>query len=120
MVFSGNDITYTQTVTNNGPAAASTVSFTEPIPANTTFVSVAPPAGWTCTVTASVTCTIPSLAAGATGDIIVVVNVAPNIAAGTITANSTVSSATSDPIAANNSTTVTTTVTTACDLTATN
>src|SRR4030088_480083 len=119
MVFSGNDITYTQTVTNNGPAAASTVSFTEPIPANTTFVSVAPPAGWTCTVTASVTCTIPSLAAGATVEIIVVVNVAPTVPALTITANSSVSSA-SDPNPANNSTTVTTTVTTACDLTVTN
>jgi uncharacterized repeat protein (TIGR01451 family) len=119
MVFSGNDITYTQTVTNNGPAAASTVSFTEAIPANTTFISVAPPAGWTCTVTASVTCTIPSLAAGATVEIIVVVNVAPTVPALTITANSSVSSA-SDPNPANNSTAVTTTVTTACDLTVTN
>jgi uncharacterized repeat protein (TIGR01451 family) len=125
MVFSGNDITYTQTVTNNGPAAASTVSFTEATPPSTTFVSVSIPAGWSCTTpavgaTGNVNCTDPSLAAGASANIIVVVNVAPNIAAGTITANSAVSSATSDPIAANNSTTVTTAVTTACDLTVTN
>ena len=49
-VFSGNNITYTQTITNNGPAAAAAVSFTEPIPTNTTFSSVSAPVGWTCTV----------------------------------------------------------------------
>jgi uncharacterized repeat protein (TIGR01451 family) len=118
--FSGNDITYTQTITNNGPAAASAVSFTEPIPVNTTFSSVMAPAGWTCTVTASVTCTNPSLASGASADIIVVVNVAPSIAAGTITATSTVSATTGDPLASNNSTTTTTTVAPACDLAVTN
>jgi uncharacterized repeat protein (TIGR01451 family) len=120
-VLAGNNITYTQTVTNNGPAAASTVSFTEPVPTNTTFVSVSAPAGWTCTVTASVTCTNPSVAAATSADIIVVVNVAPTVAAGTITANSSLSSSvTTDPNAANNSTVVTTNINVACDLTVTN
>ena len=36
-VLAGNDITYTQTITNNGPAAASGVTFTEATPTNTTF-----------------------------------------------------------------------------------
>ena len=120
-VISGNNITYTQTVTNNGPAAASTVSFTEPIPANTTFVSVSAPAGWTCTITASVTCTNPSVAAGASADIIVVVNLAPTVAVATITANSSVSSSgTTDPTPSNNNTTVVTNVRMACNLTVTN
>jgi uncharacterized repeat protein (TIGR01451 family) len=119
-VFAGNNITYTQAVTNNGPAAATAVSFTEAIPANTTFVSVSAPLGWTCTTTTSVTCTDPSLAASASADIIVVVNVAPTIAAGTITATSTVSATTSDPNPANNSTTVTTTLLDKCNLIVTN
>src|SRR4029077_17344370 len=120
-VIAGNNITYTQIVTNNGPGAASGVTFTEAIPANTTFVSVSPPVGWSCTVTASVTCTDPNpLAAGAEANIIVVVNVGPAIAVATITANSSVSATTSDPTPANNSTTVVTTVNTSCDLTVTN
>ncbi|HMC59176.1 MAG TPA: DUF11 domain-containing protein, partial [Candidatus Solibacter sp.] len=120
-VFSGNNITYTQTVTNNGPGAATGAQFTEPIPANTTFSSVIAPAGWTCTVTTSVTCTDGnSLASGTSADIIVVVNVAPSIAAGTITANSSVSATTTDPLASNNSTTTTTTVAPVCDLVVTN
>lgn len=120
-VIAGNNITYTQTVTNNGPAAASTVSLTEAIPANTTFVSVSAPAGWTCTVTASVTCTNPSLAAGASADIIVVVNLAPTVSVATITANSSISSSgTTDPTSSNNNTTVVTSVRMACNLTVTN
>jgi uncharacterized repeat protein (TIGR01451 family) len=119
-VIAGNNITYTQTVTNNGPATASSVSFTEAIPANTTYVSVSAPAGWTCTVTSSVTCTISSLASGATADIIVVVNLAPTVSVATVTATSSVGPTTNDPNTANNSTTVTTNVRDACDLTVTN
>ena len=119
-VYSGNDITYTQTVTNNGPAAATAVSFTEAIPTNTTFVSVSAPVGWTCTTTTSVTCTDPTLASGASANIIIVVNVASTVAAGTITATSSVTATTSDPNSANNSTTIATPVTTACDLAVTN
>lgn len=118
-VIAGNNITYTQTVTNNGPASASSVSFTEAIPANTTFVSFSAPAGWSCTVTTSVTCTDPSLASGASVDIIVVVNLAPTVSVATITANSSVSASTGDPNSANNSTTVVTSVRDACDLTVT-
>jgi uncharacterized repeat protein (TIGR01451 family) len=119
-VFAGNDITYTQTVTNNGPAAATGASFTEAIPTNTTFASVSAPVGWTCTVTTSVTCTDPSLAAGSSTDIFVVVNVAPSVVAASITAASSVTATTSDPNSANNSTSVVTAVSVACDLTVTN
>ncbi|MGD0758118.1 MAG: C25 family cysteine peptidase [Candidatus Sulfotelmatobacter sp.] len=120
-VLSGNDITYTQTVTNNGPAAATTASFTEVTPTNTTFASVSAPVGWTCTApavgaTGTVNCTDPSVASGTAADIIVVLNVAPTIAAGTITATSSVTATN----AVNTSTTTTATlVTMVCDLTVT-
>jgi len=120
-VYPGNDITYTQTVTNNGPAAATGVTFTEAIPANTTFASVAAPAGWSCTTTTSVTCTNPSLASGTSANISVVVSLASTVSAATITANSSVSSSgTTDPYSTNNSTTVVTNVAAVCDLAVTN
>ena len=121
-VLSGNNITYTQVVTNNGPAAATTASFTEATPTNTTFASVSAPVGWTCTTpavgaTGTVNCTDPSMAAGTAADIIVVLNVAPTIAAGTITATSSVTATN----AVNTSTTTTATlVSMVCDLTVTN
>jgi uncharacterized repeat protein (TIGR01451 family) len=120
-VIAGNNITYTQNITNNGPAAASNVSFTEAIPANTTFVSVSAPAGWTCTTTTSVTCTFPSLAVNASADIIVVVNVAPSITATPITETASISATTVDPYTPNNlNITVTTPLVDKCDLTVTN
>jgi uncharacterized repeat protein (TIGR01451 family) len=125
-VPAGNSITYTQTITNNGPAAASGVSFTEATPTNTTFESVSAPAGWTCTTpavgsTGNVNCSDPSsLASGAVADIVVAVNVPASVTAATITATSTVTATTSDPNAANNSTTVVTNVNVACDLSVTN
>ena len=98
-VLAGNDITYTQAITNNGPAAATSVSFTEATPPNTTYQSVAAPAGWTCTTPAvgtagNVVCTNPSLAVGAEADIVVVVNVPASVVAASITASSTVTATT--------------------------
>ncbi len=124
-VLAGNDITYTQTVTNNGPAAASGATFTEATPTNTTYQSISAPVGWTCTTpavgaTGTITCTNPSVAAGASANIIIVVNVPANVTASSITAASSVSATTSDPTLSNNSTSVTTSVNTACDLTVTN
>ena len=121
-VIAGNNITYAQTVTNNGPAAATTANFTEATPANTTFQSVLAPAGWTCTTpavgaTGNVTCTDPTLAAGASANIVVVVNVAPSVVAPTITATSTLLATNS---VNTGTTTVVTNVSIACDLTVTN
>jgi uncharacterized repeat protein (TIGR01451 family) len=120
-VFAGNDITYIQTVTNNGPSAATTVSFLEAVPTNTTFASVSAPAGWTCTTpavggTGNITCTDPSLGANASASILVAVNVPASSTAASITAASSVS-------AANGLTATTSTVTpvsVACDLAVSN
>src|SRR5688500_3738794 len=47
-VAPGGTITYTQSITNNGPDAATNASFTQSTPAGTTFQSFLAPAGWTC------------------------------------------------------------------------
>jgi len=125
-VYAGNSITYTQTLTNNGPASAASVSFTQATPANTTFQSVLAPAGWTCTTPAvgtagTITCTdSANLGAGTSADIVVVLNVPSTVTTGPITATSSVSATTSDPNSANNSTTVTTSLNVTCDLAVTN
>lgn len=124
-VLAGNNITYTQAITNNGPAAASSVSFSEAMPTNTTFASVSAPQGWTCTTpavgaTGTVSCTDPSMTSGTAADIIVVVNVPATAPQGTVTATSSVTSSTSDPNLANNSTTISTALSDECDLAVTN
>jgi uncharacterized repeat protein (TIGR01451 family) len=48
-VVAGSNLTYTITVTNNAAEAAANVMLTDIIPANTTFVSFTPAAGWTFT-----------------------------------------------------------------------
>jgi uncharacterized repeat protein (TIGR01451 family) len=127
VVYPGNDITYAQTVTNNGPGTAANASFTEAVPTNTTFASISVPAGWSCTTpavgaTGNVNCTNPSVASGASAAIIVVVNVASTVAVSSITANSSVSQlpTTNDPNLSNNTTTVITNVSALCDLAVTN
>ena len=125
-VYAGNNITYTQTITNNGPAASTGVVFTEATPPNTTFESVSAPVGWTCTSpavggTGTITCNdTNALGSGSTADIVVVVNVPASVAAGNITASSSVTATTSDPTNANNSTSTVTPVTVQCDLAVTN
>jgi uncharacterized repeat protein (TIGR01451 family) len=115
-VIVGNNITYAQTVTNNGPATATTNTFTDVIPTGTTFVSLTPPAGWSCSTPAvgsagTVTCTIASLASGATASFPLVVQVATTTAPGTTITNSpTIASSTSDPNSANNTATTATIV----------
>jgi len=125
-VMAGDNITYTQTVTNKGPAAAAGVTFMEATPTNTTFQSVLAPVGWTCTnpvvgATGTVTCSDSSnLALASSADIILVVNVPSTVAAGSITANSSVTATTPDPNSVNNSTTVITLASNNCDLAVTN
>ncbi len=127
-VFAGNDITYTQAISNNGPATATGLSFTESTPPNTTFQSVLAPAGWTCTApivgsTGSINCTAASLAAGSEAAIIVVVNVPASVTAASspIAESAKVTTTSSDPISSNNTNiTASTPLTVACDLAVTN
>jgi uncharacterized repeat protein (TIGR01451 family) len=111
----GNDITYTVTVTNGGPNAASSVTLTDTVPTNTTFRSITAPTGWSCTnpavgATGTITCTNSSLSSGATAVFTLVVRVGAAVTDGTTISNTaSVSSSTADPNSANNTATTTTT-----------
>ncbi len=124
-VTSGNNITYTQSVTNNGPSSitasgTTTVTFTDAIPANTTLArAFTAPAGWTCNSiavggTGTFTCTLNSgqtLAIGATVNFPLVVKVNVATAPGTTITNSpSISSSVTDPNPANNTVTINTIV----------
>jgi uncharacterized repeat protein (TIGR01451 family) len=112
-VTDGNSISYAQTVTNNGPAASGTATFTDTIPTGTTFVSFTVPSGWNCgtlpTVgaTGTITCTIASLAANATANFPLVVKASLGDSPGTTIVNTaninTPCSSVSDPNCGNNS-----------------
>ncbi len=119
-VLAGSQVTLTASVTNQGPAAASGLTFTETSPANTTFASMATPAGWSCAKPAAgtagaITCTIVSLAAGAPATLFpIVLNVIGTTPAGTVISDTaTISSATPDSNYSNNSASATFTVATA-------
>jgi uncharacterized repeat protein (TIGR01451 family) len=121
-VSAGNNITYTINVTNNGPSDAQSVTLSDTIPTNTTFVSNSGATGWTCTDpsvggTGTISCTRATLANGASSTFTVVVKVNASTATGTtITNSATVSSTTTDPTSTNNSATATTSVNTSADL----
>jgi len=111
-VAPGSTITYTETVSNNGPNAATGAVLYQQTPSNTTFASVTPPTGWTCTspavgATGQVICTAAANLASATTTTaftyVVTVNAAT--AAGTTIVNSAdVTSQTTDPVSSNNTT----------------
>ncbi|MDX6386152.1 MAG: hypothetical protein QOK48_3725 [Blastocatellia bacterium] len=47
-ISADSDLTYTITVSNSGPDTATSATLTDPLQGNMTFVSLAQPAGWTC------------------------------------------------------------------------
>jgi large repetitive protein len=115
-VAPGADLTYTITVTNNGPSSAQNVTVNDTLPTGTTFGSATPSQG-SCAGTTTVSCALGSIANGASATITLVVHVGPSVADGTVISNTaSVSSTTADPTPANNSATSTTTVTTSADL----
>jgi uncharacterized repeat protein (TIGR01451 family) len=106
-VILGNNVTFTQVATNNGPANVAAATYTDVLPAGTTFVSLVPPAGFTCTTpavgsTGTVTCTGP-LNSGASATFPLVVQVTSSDAPGTkITNTATIGPTSNDPNTANN------------------
>ncbi len=111
-VVSGSNITYTIGVLNNGPDTDDGATFTNVVPAGTTFVSLTspgscstPPPGGTGTVTCSLGA-LPSLVSVAIS-LVVNVNAAPGA---TITNTAMVSGMSSDPNPVNNSATASTAV----------
>ncbi|MFL5926968.1 MAG: CARDB domain-containing protein, partial [Gaiellaceae bacterium] len=77
-VTAGQELTYTLTVSNVGDGATTApVLVTDSLPANVTLVNTNPDAGFDCTAstTTNVSCTLPSLDAGAAAAIKVIVTV---------------------------------------------
>ena len=112
-VLLGQQLTYTLTVTNNGPSLATDVTKTDTLPAAVSFVS----ASSACEeFEGTVTCIIATIASGDVGTVSIVVS--PG-SIGTITNTSTVTSNVPDSDTGDNSATVTTLVDAAADLSVT-
>jgi uncharacterized repeat protein (TIGR01451 family) len=96
-VTEGHNLTWTLTARNNGPATATAVTVSDPLPANTTFVSAS--AG--CSFAAgTVTCAAGTLAPGQTK--VFTVTALAGSAGGSITNTAGVAAAQSDPVPGNN------------------
>ena len=110
-VTTGDDLTYTVTVTNNGPDPATSVVVTDNLPAETTFVSCSSTGGGVCGGSGNNrTVTFPLLPSGQSATITLVANVNCSVADGTVISNTaTVSSSTPDPDPNHDSSTATTT-----------
>ncbi len=125
---SGGPISWTITASNNGPDTSAPTTWTDPLPAGTTFVSIVQNTGPTfvCSTPSvgsngSVTCsigTIGNLASGASAQFTLTANIDPS-AAGTLSNTATISGPNADTNPGNNSATAVTTVTSTADLTIT-
>ncbi len=78
-IQAGTQVTYTITVSNDGPSDATTVEASDPLPAGTTFVSASVTGGdATETCDGTILCQLGTIAAGATETITVVLDVNPD------------------------------------------
>jgi uncharacterized repeat protein (TIGR01451 family) len=106
----GASLTYTLTVANTGPSAATGVSVTNLRPASTAFISAISSQG-TCTQSGGVvTCALGVVPGGTNATITIVV--VPTVAGTTLTNSATVSRVEVDPYLGNNAALATTVVTT--------
>ena len=95
-VDAGSSLSYTLTVSDNGPSDASAVAVTDTLPAGLSFdPSNSSP---TCSFTApTVTCAQASLPVGQAVSFVVAVKVDPALPPATLTNTATVAAATADP-----------------------
>jgi uncharacterized delta-60 repeat protein/uncharacterized repeat protein (TIGR01451 family) len=106
-VLSSHHLTYTLTVTNQGPATATAVTISDVLPPGVSIVSVVP-AGFTFDGT---TVTFPNLGNLASGGSLSVTIIVSPFVGGTITNTATCSSGVTDPFKLNNTASVKTEVT---------
>jgi uncharacterized repeat protein (TIGR01451 family) len=110
-----SDVVYSVKVTNRGPDDADAVELTDDVPTGSTFVSLSQTSGpaFGCSSpaaggTGQISCTITTLASGASADFTIVVH--PDAGTTSLTNTADVSSKTSDPGPSPNSDSVTTTI----------
>ncbi len=114
-VNAGSPLSYTLTITNNGPSAATGVTLTDALPATTTLVSATPTQG-TCTGTTTVNCALGTISGiGTAGTVSVVIVVTPT-GSGPLANTANVIANEFDPNPANNTSTATVTVIPIADL----
>lgn len=107
-VQAGQDVTFTGSVTNNGPAAAEQAAVALVFDAAINPVMGTLPSGWNCaapvvTATTTVTCTINTLAAGASASFTSTVTTDASLAGRALNLALAASAQTADPQAGNNS-----------------
>lgn len=114
----GSNINYTIVVTNNGPSTAASVSWTDTLPAGETFSSLTQNSGpaFNCTTGATISCSIASLASGATASFSLTVQTSPSASAGTLTNTAVVTSSTPDSTPGNNTSSFPTTLQQSADV----
>jgi large repetitive protein len=117
----GGNVVYTINVVSNGPADAQTVSLTDPLPGNMTFVSIVQNNGpaFNCSsvpavgTNGTVTCTIATMASGTSANFTLTGAVPGGTAPGTTYGNTASVKSAQDPSPENDSSSVFTTVSTA-------
>jgi len=105
-------LVWTLAVSNAGPSDAGSVTVSDPLPANVTFVSAVSTQG---SCDATVSCSLGTLVAGSTATVTITVTINSGFT-GTLSNTATVSSSSPDPNSANNSDTETTSVVQQADL----
>jgi uncharacterized repeat protein (TIGR01451 family)/MYXO-CTERM domain-containing protein len=114
-VLPGDDVTYTITVANAGPAAATAAHLLDSLPAGTTFTSLVAPAGWTCAAQAvgstdPLDCTANSAFVIGSAVFTMTLTVDPSVVPGTVIFNGATVSSSNDPNEANDAAGAETTV----------
>jgi uncharacterized repeat protein (TIGR01451 family) len=97
-VRAGSRLVYTATVFNRGPSAATVVNLLARMPENTSVQSVSTSQG-RCTVGATTTCSLGTIASGGQATVVITVRTKTR---GFLTASASVSAAEADPVSSNN------------------
>jgi uncharacterized repeat protein (TIGR01451 family) len=105
----GTTVEYSVTVESHGPATATTVVLTDPVPQGMTFSSVDAPAGWICGTppvggTGSIVCSTSAMSPGASAAFVIRLRINDTVLAGVrITNTASVDAQQPDPLPSNNS-----------------